>query len=57
MAAVPPKELMNVKTQGSLRPKLSLPFRGGNQSRQGFDRCSSTLSASELRRIVAGMVE
>jgi len=48
------KEVMNVQTIGSHRPRLNLPF--GRTRTANAERKSPTLSAQELRRLVSEML-
>lgn len=47
---------MHLQTQGANRPKLTLAFAGKDQSRLPTERRSPTLSAHEVRRIVADLI-
>ena len=44
---------MNLQNIGDSRPKLSLAFAGKKADEAAFRQTSPTLSAHELRRIVA----
>ena len=44
---------MHFQTVGASRPKLTLAFAGKKAGEAPFERRSPTLSAHELRRIVA----
>ena len=44
---------MHLQTAGASRPKLSLAFAGKKTAEAASERRSPTLSAHELRRIVA----